>query len=50
MHVGVIVGIGPAATDLCYRFLITTLAECGADLERAPTRRHADAAARPGVR
>jgi aspartate/glutamate racemase len=29
MHVGLIVGIGPAATDLYYRSLITTLAARG---------------------
>jgi aspartate/glutamate racemase len=40
MHVGLIVGIGPAATDLYYRFLITTLAARGVDLEL--TMAHAD--------
>jgi len=43
MHVGLIVGVGPAATDLYYRFLITTLAARGVDLEL--TMAHADAAA-----
>lgn len=41
MHVGLIVGIGPAATDLYYRTLITTLAARGVDLEL--TMAHADA-------
>jgi aspartate racemase len=41
MHVGLIVGIGPAATDLYYRSLITTLAARGVDLEL--TMVHADA-------
>jgi len=40
MHVGLIVGIGPAATDLYYRFLIATMAACGVDLEL--TMAHAD--------
>jgi len=41
MRIGLIVGIGPAATDLYYRFLITTLAARGVDLEL--TMAHADA-------
>ena len=40
MHVGLIVGIGPAATDFYYRFLITTLAARAIDLEL--TMAHAD--------
>jgi aspartate racemase len=40
MHVGLIVGIGPAATDLYYRFLIATMAARGVDLEL--TMAHAD--------
>jgi len=40
MHVGLIVGIGPAATDLYYRFLIATMAARGVDLELTMT--HAD--------
>ena len=41
MHVGLIVGIGPTATDLYYRSLITALAARGVDLEL--TMAHADA-------
>ena len=41
MHVGLIVGIGPAATDLYYRSLITSLAARGVALEL--TMAHADA-------
>ena len=33
MHVGLIGGIGPAATDLCYRGLIDALKTNGAELE-----------------
>lgn len=40
MHVGLIVGIGPAATDFYYRRLIATLAARGAPLEL--TMAHAD--------
>lgn len=40
MHVGLIVGIGPAATDLYYRFLIATMAAGVVDLEL--TMAHAD--------
>jgi aspartate racemase len=40
MHVGMIVGIGPAATDYYYRQLITTMAQAGVDLEL--TMAHAD--------
>jgi len=40
MHIGLIVGIGPAATDYYYRYLIFTLAQAGQDLEL--TMAHAD--------
>lgn len=40
MHIGLIVGIGPAATDFYYRYLIATLARAGQDLEL--TMAHAD--------
>ena len=40
MHVGLIGGIGPAATDVYYRGLVARLAEAGADLEM--TIAHAD--------
>ena len=40
MHIGMIVGIGPAATDYYYRFLISALADAGADLQL--TMAHAD--------
>lgn len=40
MHVGLVVGIGPAATDFYYRRLIATLAAAGAPLEL--TMAHAD--------
>ena len=40
MHVGLIVGIGPAATDYYYRTLITAMAGLGQDLEL--TMVHAD--------
>jgi len=40
MHVGLIVGIGPAATDLYYRFLISAMAARGVGLEL--TMAHAD--------
>ncbi len=40
MHIGLIVGIGPAATDYYYRFLISAAARAGADLEL--TMAHAD--------
>jgi hypothetical protein len=32
MHIGLIVGIGPAATDCYRRFLVSTFAQAGADL------------------
>jgi aspartate racemase len=41
MNVGLIVGIGPAATDFYYRTLIATMAARGVDLEL--TMAHADA-------
>jgi aspartate racemase len=41
MHIGLIVGIGPAATDYYYRYLITALAHAGHDLSL--TMAHADA-------
>jgi aspartate racemase len=40
MHIGLIVGIGPAATDYYYRYLISALARAGQDL--ALTMAHAD--------
>ena len=40
MHVGMIVGIGPAATDDYYRQLIATMAQAGVDLQL--TMAHAD--------
>jgi aspartate racemase len=40
MHIGLIVGIGPAATDYYYRYLITALALAGQDLDL--TMAHAD--------
>jgi hypothetical protein len=40
MHIGLIVGIGPAATDYYYRYLISALAQAGPDLEL--TMAHAD--------
>lgn len=40
MHIGLIVGIGPAATDYYYRYLITALARAGHDLTL--TMAHAD--------
>jgi aspartate racemase len=40
MHVGLIVGIGPAATDFYYRYLIAALARAGQDLDL--TMAHAD--------
>jgi aspartate racemase len=40
MHIGLIVGIGPAATDFYYRYLISALARAGQDLEL--TMAHAD--------
>jgi aspartate racemase len=40
MHVGMIVGIGPAATDYYYRQLIATMAQAGVDLQL--TMAHAD--------
>jgi aspartate racemase len=42
MHVGLVVGIGPAATDFYYRRLIATLAAAGVKLEL--TMAHADTA------
>lgn len=41
MHIGLIVGIGPAATDFYYRTLIAAMAARGVDLEL--TMEHADA-------
>ena len=40
MHIGLIVGIGPAATDFYYRRLIASLAATGTPLEL--TMAHAD--------
>jgi aspartate racemase len=40
MHIGLIVGIGPAATDYYYRYLISAAARLGGDLEL--TMAHAD--------
>lgn len=40
MHIGMIVGIGPAATDYYYRYLISALARAGRDLDL--TMAHAD--------
>jgi aspartate racemase len=40
MHIGLIVGIGPAATDFYYRYLISALALAGQDLDL--TMAHAD--------
>ena len=40
MHIGMIVGIGPAATDYYYRFLISALTNAGQDLQL--TMAHAD--------
>ena len=40
MHVGMIVGIGPAATDYYYRQLISTMAQAGVELQL--TMAHAD--------
>jgi aspartate racemase len=40
MHIGLIVGIGPAATDYYYRYLISALARAGHDLTL--TMAHAD--------
>jgi aspartate racemase len=40
MHIGLIVGIGPAATDYYYRHLISALARAGQDLDL--TMAHAD--------
>jgi aspartate racemase len=40
MHIGLIVGIGPAATDYYYRYLISAMAQAGQDLEL--TMAHAD--------
>jgi aspartate racemase len=40
MHIGLIVGIGPAATDYYYRYLISAAARVGKDLEL--TMAHAD--------
>jgi len=42
VHIGLIVGIGPAATDYYYRSLIERVAAAGADLELTMT--HADTA------
>jgi aspartate racemase len=40
MHIGLIVGIGPAATDFYYRYLIAAMARAGQDLSL--TMAHAD--------
>jgi len=40
MHIGLIVGIGPAATDYYYRYLISAFAQAGQDLTL--TMAHAD--------
>jgi aspartate racemase len=40
MHIGMIVGIGPAATDYYYRYLISAMAAAGQDLQL--TMAHAD--------
>src|SRR5215831_4711592 len=40
MHIGMIVGIGPAATDFYYRYLIAAVARAGKDLELSMA--HAD--------
>ncbi len=40
MHIGMIVGIGPAATDYYYRYLISAMARVGCDLQL--TMAHAD--------
>jgi len=40
MHIGLIVGIGPAATDYYYRYLISALGRAGRDLDL--TMAHAD--------
>ncbi len=40
MHIGLIVGIGPAATDNYYRYLIAASAQAGRDLD--VTMAHAD--------
>src|SRR5215471_5962824 len=40
MHIGMIVGIGPAATDYYYRYLIAAAARAGKDLELSMA--HAD--------
>jgi len=42
MHIGLIVGIGPAATDFYYRYLISALAQAGRKLDL--TMAHADTA------
>jgi aspartate racemase len=42
MHIGLIVGIGPAATDFYYRYLISALGRAGRDLSL--TMAHADTA------
>src|SRR5215471_17739511 len=43
MHIGMIVGIGPAATDFYYRYLIAALARAGKDLDLSMA--HADTGA-----
>jgi aspartate racemase len=40
MHIGMIVGIGPTATDYDYRYLISAMAKAGCDLQL--TMAHAD--------
>ena len=40
MHIGMIVGIGPAATDYYYRYMISSMARTGGDLQL--TMAHAD--------
>ena len=43
MHIGMIVGVGPAATDFYYRYLIAALARAGKDLDLSMA--HADTGA-----
>jgi aspartate racemase len=40
MHIGLIVGVGPAAADFCCRYLVVALAHAGRDLDL--TMAHAD--------
>ena len=49
VHIGLIVGIGPAATDYYYRSIITRMHTAGVDLRTHDgPRRHPDAACQPG--